>query len=167
VAPVLNGRKPKIRLRERVRGDEAIRTCQLVYTRSRENAEKKGILSRPRPEQFRYFVARKDKFYRMLEAPMPLEIEAIPFAPTRIMLSKYLDKTEPLPPEIVFHRTYVHDPELLVSVDRVRTERAFYVLELKVYKDVDLLRQAMRYVMMEYSPLQTTHSKVGLLKLNG
>ncbi|HRW22007.1 MAG TPA: hypothetical protein P5509_08540, partial [Bacteroidales bacterium] len=66
---------------------------------------------------------------------------------------------------IIFKRQVVNNPEtLLVSVDSVhgKTE-PFYLVELKVFKDKKTLLSAMKYIMHEFTVVQTTHGKHDLL----
>jgi hypothetical protein len=142
--PILNGRKPKVRIRCRTRDDRQVKSSQVLFTHSVEN---KGEL-----DQFRYFVAAKTKLYRTAEVPTPPNCasEARPNIKFRRRFAKGGDAVD-----------------LFISVDRVDADQPFYILEIKTYADRNLLRQAMRYVMMEYSPELTTHSKLGLVRLTG
>ena len=52
---------------------------------------------------------------------------------------------------------------LFVSVDKVDDTRPFFLVELKVYKDLKLLKEGMRFVMTEFPVTQITHSKEEVL----
>lgn len=156
-----SGRVPKLRLRYReTEKGGTLQTAQITYTRVTPFAHKN-------PEQFNFFPQRKDKIYLMLNEPEQLshcgEIES---EPARQMLEAV--QLSPEAREVRFERTYAHNAELLVSTDRVATEnRPFYLVELKTYTDADLLRQAMRYVMLKFPVVQTTHGKAELVRMNG
>ncbi len=61
--------------------------------------------------------------------------------------------------KINFQRISANNKDLLVSVDNIKEDKSYYILEMKVYEDVKLLMKAMRFVMREFPVVQTTHSK--------
>ncbi len=160
--PSFSGRVPKLRLRYRETEKSGnLQTAQITYTRVTPLAHKN-------PEQFNFFPQRKDKVYLLLDEQKQLshcgEVES---EPARKMLEAV--QCSPEAREISFERTYAHNSELLVSTDKVTgaaENRPFYVVELKTYKDADLLRQAMRYVMLKFPVIQTTHGKAELVGMN-
>ena len=154
--PAYSGRTPKLRLRRRIIAEEKreVKTAQIVYTRSAELEKETS--------QFRYFPQQKDKFYAVLEK-IPPSLETIQDKKVRAVLKaavkgkKYHD--------ITFTRTIVRDPEtLLVAVDNIRGKDPFYILELKVRKNISFLKQAMRYAMLHFPVVQTTQGKHVLMK---
>lgn len=156
--PEFSGREPKVRLRRRVRADgqEVMQTAQIVYTRAVEIA--KGELS-----QYRYFPSSKDKMYFKLDQKMPSRIEDIEDDDVRKVLQNATNNEEPH--NVEFRRTYVNNPEtLLVSADTVNCVRPFNVVEIKAYDKVDMLKEAIRYVMSRFDVVgQTTQGKLSLV----
>ncbi|MGV8087217.1 MAG: hypothetical protein ACP5N1_06325 [Candidatus Woesearchaeota archaeon] len=165
-----SGRKISMRLRQREKRDyekedpswihkeefsydNKIASLQIVYTRVKED---KG--NTKNPDQCRYFPAKKEKLYAILD-PNTKSLEDITdnkilnIAKHRIISDSR--KT------ITFDRTIARNNELAICTDKVMADRPYYRLELKVYKDTNILKQAMRYIMVNF-PLaveQTTHSK--------
>ena len=76
-----SGRVPRIRLRERVSGDDRIRTAQVVYTKAYE-------MGREKIDQYRYFPISKEKIYFMLEQEMPESVDEIKNNAARVFLKK-------------------------------------------------------------------------------
>jgi hypothetical protein len=153
--PGYNGRTAQMRLRERKSADgKSMASAQVIFTKASEDGTRKG---ERKYDQFRYFLSRKEKHYFMLDS-LPESIDSLPFF-SRYASSKSKDFS--------FKRRYIHNGELLASVDNVRMNNPFYILELKVYSDTRLLKEAMRYAMMEFSPLQTTRNKQQLVEMNG
>jgi hypothetical protein len=161
--PDFNGRTGKLRLRSRGRREhekenakwgpdaEAIHTLQVVYSRARENGNKH--------EQFNYFPVEKTKMCCFLPSRTKT-LEEIPEQVTRDFARK-LSAPEPHYGEVVFERNLTNSEELAVCTDKVRAEKPCYLLELKVFDNLNLLQQAMRYVMLECPivALQTTRGK--------
>lgn len=148
--PEYSGREAKLRLRKRTAGKGSAQTAQIVYTRAYE-------MPSGRLEQNRYFPIRKEKIYFRLEQKMPSGIGSIKNANARNALMRY---TEPFPPRrVMFSRMIAKKDELLATVDSVRGRQPFYLLELKVYKNTKLLKEAMRFVMREFPLIHTTHGK--------
>jgi hypothetical protein len=156
-----SGRKPKMRLRSRDRRknetDDAIfgtdpatvTSFQITYTRAREDKR--------RIDQCRYFPTRKDKFSALLQPGASLD--DIP-EPAQATVRKHLYSPD-VTGTVDFHRTTATNQELALCTDRVAIERPFYVIELKVWNDMKLLQEAMRYLMVEcpVAVMQTTHGK--------
>ncbi len=146
-----SGRTPKLRLRYRTsRKKTFMQTAQITYTRAYQLA--KGTL-----EQHRFFPINKEKLYFMLDQKMPKSIQEIKDKKVRVFLKKSLD--DETPKKVNFSRTVAHNDELLISVDKIISNRPFYLMELKVYKNTDLLKEVMRHVMREYPVVQITHGK--------
>ncbi len=160
--PSYSGRRAKLRLRKRQRrADETdnarwgpnpdfVNTVQIVYTRAGE--QRKGV------DQCRYFPVRKEKLYNLL----PQGIDH----PEFIEDKNLRDSIRPMLGGIASHnlefeRTLANNNELAVCTDKIDRERSFYILELKVYNDTKILRQAMRYLMVEcpIAVMQTTRGK--------
>lgn len=158
-----NFRSPVVRLRERARegGDGKVQTLQVVYTRTSE-------MSRKNPEQFNYYPTRKDKFWAVLEGEMPWDIGEIKAPTLTSMIEKIVTGQTH---DIYFTRNVAYDlNSILVSTDRVFGEGLgeFTVLEMKAYLNKNAkatLIEAMRYVMLKYPVIQTTHSKKTLTSL--
>lgn len=160
--PHYSGRKVNMRLRRRARRSSEfsaeekagfVNSFQFVFTRVSEHQKQKT-------DQFRYFPSRKEKFYLLLDENVS-DIEEIPNDQAKTLIKKYL--SAPIKSyDINFQRTVVSNEELAVCSDSLRTglDESSYVLELKVYKDIDLLQQAMRYLMMDAKGfVQTTLGK--------
>lgn len=151
-----NGRKPILRLRQR--GKETggmMQTVQVVYTRVSEWAKRK-------PRQFNYYLTRKDKFWSLISGDMSWKIGDITDGGLRNWCGK---RTGGEHHDVFFTREVVRDPKtILVSVDQVSlpNQQHFTVIEIKAHTDTrsrQLLVEAMRYTMLRYEAVQTTHSK--------
>jgi hypothetical protein len=168
-----NKRVPVVRFRERTNegSGEAVRTVQIVYTRAQELQSEgrfHALRGRQTPDPYRYFASRKDKLYFMLDDAMPESPGDIQNPAVRALVESSLDHESSTTRDVRFQRKYCRDPNsLLATVDNVQGDRPFYVLELKTRGNKPELKKAMRYVMREFSPLQITHSKLGLTELNG
>lgn len=146
--PEFCGRLPKVRLRKRTYKDDWMKTLQIIYTKPTENQEK--------PEdQYRFFPIKKEKIYFVLNQKMPKKIDEIEDQQVKKCKKKIGKEIG----KINFERYFVKDNNLLAIVDKIDGKRDFHVLEIKVRKDLDILLKAMRYVMQEFSVLQTTHGK--------
>jgi hypothetical protein len=161
--PEYSGRTPKMRLRKRTRldkEDKPVQTAQVTYTRAGEIAKKEI-------GQYRYFLTRKDKIYFLLGQDMPQSIDEIDDAKARRILIDALKNDKPH--DVIFQRRVAYDPSgILVSADKVMQNRPFYLVELKAYNDTNLLKEAMRFVLMHFPVvMQTTHGKYELARING
>jgi hypothetical protein len=133
--------------------DDLICSAQIVYTRAAEICENKF-------DQCRFFPIKKDKIYFAVTDPnttIPNEIKKS----AREFLCKHNIDLENKH-VVKFTRVVAYNKNLLISADRVRGSRNFYLIEVKVYKDVRLLMQAMRFIMKELPVLQTTRGKLEL-----
>jgi hypothetical protein len=151
--PIFSGRVPKVRLRKRtdILDKGWKQSIQIVYTRSLE----KSITNY---EQYRYFPIKKEKFYFVFSSKMPKNINEIDKRKIKRVL-KYSKNKAPLS-KITFTRMMAKNNELFVSIDKINKKDGFYVLELKVYKDAEVLIEAMRFVMQEFPVIQTTKGKI-------
>ncbi len=169
-----SGRELSMRLRQREKRDfekenpvwieegefldsDNITSLQITYTRAREDKGHKNTI-----DQCRYFPVRKEKLYALID-PNTKSLEDITDTKILNIIKDRLlsNKTK----EITFERTIARNGELAICTDKVVTDRPYYILELKVYKDTNLLKQAMRYIMVNF-PLaveQTTYGKNGML----
>ncbi|MFH1400770.1 MAG: hypothetical protein ABIH41_04575 [Nanoarchaeota archaeon] len=161
-----SGRRVKMRLRTRDRrphekddtqygrDPSRVSTMQVIYTRAREQ--------KVRNDQCNYFPVHKEKHYRVMDAPIRTldEIRDLEFAK---QTKQWVDGN--VRDGIRFERTNAHNEQLAVCTDRVDAKRPFYVLELKVYDDTTLLKEAMRYVMVDCPIVahQTTWGKHDLI----
>lgn len=159
-----NSRTPKLRLRQRTNEDGGwLQTLQIAYTKASEMAMKK-------PTQFNFFPTFKDKLWISLDQKMPWSIDVIESAQIRRSVKRLIKSGKSY--DVYFKRTVVRDPAtILVSIDEVKGagDLSFTVIELKAHPDkksVSLLLEAMRYLMLNYPVIQTTHSKVFLASLN-
>jgi len=157
--PSYSGRIPKLRMRKRDKKEGGfMQTAQIVYTRAAE-ISKRGL------SQYRFFPLYKEKIYAFFDQEMPETIDEIQNENIRKVFTKYSNSVES--EKICFQRALAYDPEtLLISVDYIHegTEKDFYLVELKAYKDKILLKNAMKYVMNKFSVVQTTHGKYDLIK---
>ena len=152
-----SGRKPKLRLRKRTatKGDW-FKTVQVTYNIA-SRIESKTF------EQFNFFPQRKEKIYFVIKEKMPLNIEHVKNKKIKHFLinatNNKQEKNTPL--KIQFERFFAFGPELVICVDKIKKlKRDFYVVELKTHRDQNLLKEAMRFVMMHYPVVQTTHGKL-------
>jgi hypothetical protein len=70
---------------------------------------------------------------------------------------------------VFFERTTIRNHNLIICIDKIEKGKPYYIVELKVQKDKKLLREAMRYLMVEcpIAAVQTTQGKSELFcKLN-
>ncbi len=153
--PKYNSRIPVLRLRHRkIEEEREVKSLQVVYTRASE-------LPAKNPEQFRYFPQKKEKIYFLLDQEMPEDISGIEDQKVRAAIKKLQKETAYS--DVDFYRTMTNDrSSLFISVDAVARENVFKILELKVYEDTRLLKEAMHYVMRTFPVLQTTHRKFDL-----
>jgi len=125
-----------------------MQTLQVVYTRAGEEAKKTL-------NQNRCFPICKEKLYYYMEGEMPKSFDEI-----KSSKAKKPIKSKEIIKKVNFQRISANSNVLLVSVDNIKENNPYYVLELKVYEDVKLLMKAMRFVMREFPVVQTTHSKL-------
>ena len=167
--PEYSGRIPKVRLRKRTFDSKgrwikglrqvyevkkgAVKTLQIIYTRASE--QQKG-----KREQYRYFPIRKEKFYSFINQKMPTDISQVENKKAKKILK--FSENKPLK-KVHFERAFIRNKELLISVDKMIKGSRFYILEIKVRKDIKLLIEAMRYVMREFPVVQTTKGKSEIL----
>ncbi len=159
-----SGRRPVLRLRERTLGpsdvrwinshperdaEQFLRTAQIVYSRANE-------ANRNHLDQYRFFVIRKEKFYLLLNAPMPDAIEGVSGCDLRKVA-----RSGTAIKEVRFRRTVLKNGEvdLVVAIDRSRKNN-FCLVELKTFKDITLLLRVMRLIMLESSAVQMTAQKL-------
>ncbi len=150
-----NGREANFRLRQRTL--ENNQTLQIVYAKAAE-------IPNAHPGQFNYYPSRKDKLWIKLSDPMPWKIADITDKSLRTISEKIA--MGPVH-EIRFDREAIRNPKnILVSVDQIETdETPFTVIEIKSRLDREsrkMLIKAMRYVMLRYEVIQTTHGKSAL-----
>lgn len=162
--PSFSGRAPVVRFRRRTlssSGQERaarfpkmlqtgnMQTVQAVYTRPQEEAVMQF-------DQFRFFPVRKDKFYWFIdEDKMPDSIKKLPGKISRLIRAGRESK------ELFFRRTILLDKTktLYAAIDTPSGNEAHCIIELKVYKDFNMLLQAMRFVMTEFPVHHTTRRK--------
>lgn len=151
-----NGRKPILRLRQRNKETGGwMQTLQVVYTRASEWGKRK-------PRQFNYFLTKKDKFWASLPTKMPWEVDQITDKKLRNWSEKHSTRQHH---DVFFTREVVRDPKtILVSVDQVTlpNRKKLTLVEIKAHTDEQsrqMLILAMRYAMLRYEAVQTTHGK--------
>ncbi|MGV8169016.1 MAG: hypothetical protein ACP5N3_03090 [Candidatus Nanoarchaeia archaeon] len=156
-----NGKTAKVRFRSRTRReakaspneeDEWLHTAQIIYTKAKEQKTK--------VDQARYFPVRKEKMYYILPEIKTQSIDALADGNLKIYLES-IRAPEPYYRSISFERTMCWEKELLLCSDNVPMQRPYFILEFKVRNDLKLLREAMRFLMVEYPivAVQTTHGK--------
>jgi hypothetical protein len=152
--PQYSGRSSHVRLRDRVMADGSHKpSAQITFSRTAEM---------PTEDQYRYYPHKKEKFYFGLAQPAH-SIGELPSG-LRAFLGK---KAGEQLADISFERTLAYHPDhLLVAMDVVKMPEPFYVVEVKVRKDAQRLKEAMRYVMTEFPVIQTTYRKVELSQLH-
>jgi len=158
--PQLSGRKAKLRLRTRgswnddpwTKGQPEVNTVQIVFTRAREEPSSSS-------DQCRYFVTKKEKLWHLMSRGVE-DICDVPDMKTRAFLQGLeAEKSR----ELEFRRRVARNNELAVCIDEMGE---FGMIELKCYRDTTLLKQAMRYVMVNcpVAPLHVTHGKTELVQ---
>ncbi len=150
-----SNRTPKLRLRKRSLPDGGwSQSAQITFTRATEMSQEKH-------DQFRYFPVRKDKLYFMLDQKMPSELKEIRDPQVKRFLERTLKGEESK--EVHFTRLVSYAPSaFLISADRIQGNRPFFVVEIKTYRNIRLLKEVMRFVMREFPVVQTTHGKLDL-----
>src|SRR3989338_3306189 len=152
--PHYSGRIPKVRLRNRT---HEIRkywkpSVQIVYTRPLETSEKEH-------EQFRFFPIIKEKLFFVLNQKMPNTLDEIENQKIR----KYLKSVSKSIPhkKVKFERIFVRNSKLYASIDIVHDGKRHtaYILEVKTFERPNIMIKAMRFIMHEFSVIQTTASK--------
>lgn len=158
-----NSRKPMFRLRQRTREDGGLmQTAQIVYTRTSE-------VTRKKPGQFNFYPTKKEKLWIELEQEMPWMVADIRNKTIKNICAGIVGAEYH---EVLFARSVARDPEtMLVSVDHVTQKNSipFVVIEIKSWADEKskaMLIEAMRYVMLRYEVIQTTHNKNLLTSLD-
>lgn len=142
--PGYSGREVKFRLRDRSVDNKKVNTAQIIYKRVAE-------ISKSEVSQFRFFPQEKHKYYLIRHQNNNI-IES---------LKKNISVQDSSEKCVKFKRTIArkYPDGLFVSIDDVQTDRPFFLVELKVYKNLNLLKEAMRFVMTEFPVTQTTYSK--------
>jgi len=153
--PRYSGRDAKLRLRQRTIEDRTVQTVQIVYRRTAE--------SKSETCQFRFFPQEKHKYYFVLDQKMPKTLVEIDNDFVRPYLLNVQDS--PSMKFVNFSRTIARNTPngLFVSVDNIRDVRPFYLVEIKVYKDIKLLKEAMRFIMTQFPVTQITYGKEEIL----
>lgn len=150
--PGYSGRDVKFRMRYRTVGDKEVNTIQVVYRRAAE-------IAKSEVGQFRFFPQEKHKYYldpgRIRQGSKDLKDITKQYLAVGKMCVKGTERV------IRFKRTIARDyPNgLFVSIDDIDAGRPFFLVELKVYKDLKLLKRGMRFIMTEFPVVQTTYGK--------
>lgn len=155
-----NCRRPVLRFRQRSREEGGqMQTLQIAYTRASE-------IARSKPGQFNYYPTLKNKLWIPLSQEMPWKVEDITDSKLRGICKKIVSGEKYH--DVFFERSIVRDPKtILISIDRVNPESSapFTVIEIKSHMDEKskaMLISAMRYLMLKYEVVQTTHTKSAL-----
>jgi len=132
--PEFSGRTARLRLRRRTHDKKAcwFQTVQIIFTRA-------GELPTDLLEQHRYFPMKKSKLFFVLDE-FPESIEEITHSQVRKLLLKL--KCASPAKKVHFDRFIAHNDELLVGADAVKGD--YFVVELKVFSNKSLLKEAMR-----------------------
>ncbi len=160
--PQLSGRTAKLRLREHAfENSHTDHSAQIVFTRAKKTRAESGLAP--------CFPVRKEKFYRKFDTQtFPETMTQLPEDESKKVLCSYVAKENNPPKKVAFTRHIARDPHgILFTVDEIARKNPFYVVELKVHEDTVLLAKAMRHLMSEYNPIQTTYSKLELVGMNG
>jgi hypothetical protein len=151
-----NNRKSQVRVRKRsnLENDSSIKTYQIVITKARE-------ISKKEKGQHRYFPIKKEKIYYIADNlhKDPTQINNIQI---KSHILKAIEDTNSSFP-VLFDRMIAQDDELLVSGDKVKGNNPFFVVEVKVFKDLKKLKTAMRYIMINFPVVQITHGKAEII----
>jgi hypothetical protein len=146
--PSFSGRKPLMRIRAvSGKNQKKRKSIQIVFVKPNEASM--GSL-----DQYRYFPIKKDKVYYEIRSPINelRELGNNKFGRFAKKYSVKLDK------KITFSRDIMKGGELLISIDKLQ-DKEYFIVELKVFSDVNLLIKAMKYIMNEFSVIQTTMPK--------
>ena len=172
--PDFNGRGSYMRLRKRVNNsddNDIMQSAQIVFRQTRQIGKREVAAHN-------YFLCKKEKLYTTFDGDMPLSIDDVDDEVVREKLElahkgnwfhQKFGKMEHGTSyrDVLFERSYAKDEHLLASADSVRAQRPFNVIELKARTDVALLKEAMRYVMIEFPVLPTTYGKLAIANMNG
>ncbi|MBW2992092.1 hypothetical protein KY345_02630, partial [Candidatus Woesearchaeota archaeon] len=147
--PGFSDRMAVARLRnvEDITGSErSFREFQIGYTLPKKRSS--------RLSEFNYFFNKKEK------ARKPLKKHAEPRL--RFPLNRMVQDKSRL---ITFDRRMAYNDELRITVDSTKVEgkQPVQFIELKVYDDLDMLCEAMQYVMRRYNVRTTTLPKSDLV----
>lgn len=137
--PCFSDRKVVTRSREISEEGDSFKNLEVVYTLARKRTP-----SRNSP--FNYFFVEKEKARRnlgTLRFPFPF--------------NKLIDTK--IEGNIKFKRSVRYGDELRIALDELDCKKPVHVMELKVYKDLDVLCDAMGYLMREYDVRVTTQPK--------
>lgn len=155
-----SGREATIKIRNRdslIEESNKVNTLQIIYTRPNEI---KRDLS-----QHRYFISRKDKLYKKCTDADVNSLDDIKDEKIKKCFMKHIDSSESI--NLKFNRKLVRDKKgLLFSVDELENDKKHIILEIKVYKNKLLLKEAMKYVMINFPVIQTTHNKFSIFIKN-
>ncbi|MDP8236414.1 MAG: hypothetical protein P9M08_08520 [Candidatus Erginobacter occultus] len=155
---VYNGRRPYLRLRQRIGEDGEIskQALQVMYTRAKE--VRSGT-----PGLYRCFATLKEKagFDFGPDREMPWTIEAIPDPSVRAVARRLSDAAPDR--EVRFQRQVAMDHDgLFISVDippSAPHPAGAYWLEVKIRKDIEQLRTATEYIAWKLPVRATTRTK--------
>jgi len=158
--PEVSGRNYILRLRNRddfsAGSKQNYRSVQIVFTRVNDQ-------SGETPEQHRFFIAEKKKFYSILpgEVEMAQSLDDLKLENVKRFLNGIQDsKTYK---DITFKRWGAKNEELYFAVDEIENGNGtYYIIEFKARKDKELLMTAMRELMIHLPVYQTTHNKLDL-----
>lgn len=158
--PSYSGRQAKIRYRKRTNPNSLVElknlpaghfyTAQIVYTRAMES-------SSDTLEQYRFFPIAKEKLYYMYFPSTDETAKQLPDKRANNFLNSICGEELNT---IKFVRYVAFNDELLVSTDRVRGNKNYYLLEVKTRKNIKALLRAMRFIMLELPVVQTTYGKL-------
>jgi hypothetical protein len=166
----LSGRQVKMRLRKRTlrdseaklfakndegQGEHISNMLQVIYTRARKSKSKKE-------EQVNFYPVTKEKIYAIVNNDAEC-LDDITDKDIRIA-GKNMVYSDKISKPISFSRGVAGNHELAICIDAMSFMRPFYVVELKVYNDTKLLKEAMRYLMVEcpIAAKQTTYGKADM-----
>lgn len=150
VLPDFLGKTKKLRIRTKVFDkNRSLSSYQIVYTLANERKKKY--------DQFRYFITKKEK----ITSNLPIiykDINNLPNLNSTKIFKKYISPN-PCEGKIEFERFVCCNPNLSICIDKKSGTRPFYILEIKARSDLKLMEKAMRYIMLNYFVVQTTHGK--------
>lgn len=143
--PMYNGRIGKVRRRFIKTNEREVNKFQVTYTRAGEIPQ--NILS-----QYRFFINKKEKFSMRLNGE-----------DSEVRSFKYFDPDIYSDIEFMRHSARKENG-LYAAIDEVLNDQGekYAVIELKVFTDKDLIKDAMKFVMDEFNVVQTTHGKIDI-----
>ncbi|MDD5456386.1 MAG: hypothetical protein PHV30_05055 [Candidatus Margulisbacteria bacterium] len=152
------GRNVLVRTRERETAEAVPRkSAQVIFVKSEQMEQKCKSMHN-------YFVIKKTKFRYILQQNLSLLESLFTSGLNKAgrLILKRTRGNESM--NITFNRMMVRDPEkLYFAIDDLNEHFPYYIVELKAWSDLNMLKEAMRFLMIKYPVHITTHPKSSLM----